>query len=160
MSSDVLAFKVISSAGLPPITAAGGGSHRQERCPGPCGKLAHEHFGASGGQLARVMPTTRPQHVVGYCPYVGGRFMVWSFRILTGVDLVLLAAALLYQVPGEDPAGAGLRLGFAVFYAMASAVVLLLYRFVRRRAYGFPCWSCSRCRCCRSTMALRCRSDP
>jgi hypothetical protein len=58
--------------------------------------------------------------------------MVWSFRILAGVNLVLLAAAFLYQAPGEDPAGAGLRLGFAVFYAMALAVVLLLYRFVTK----------------------------
>ena len=56
--------------------------------------------------------------------------MVWSFRILAGVNLLLLAVAFLYQPPGEDPAGAGLRMGFAVFYAMALAVVLLLYRGV------------------------------
>lgn len=56
--------------------------------------------------------------------------MVWSFRILAGVNLLLLAAAFFYQAPGEDPAGAGLRLGFAVIYALALAGVLLLYRFV------------------------------
>jgi hypothetical protein len=56
--------------------------------------------------------------------------MVWSFRMLAGVNLLLLAAAFLYQAPGEDPAGAGLRLGFAVVYAIALAAVLLLYRFV------------------------------
>ena len=37
--------------------------------------------------------------------------MVWSFRILAGVNLVLLAAASIYQAPGADPPGAGLRLG-------------------------------------------------
>jgi glucan phosphoethanolaminetransferase (alkaline phosphatase superfamily) len=56
--------------------------------------------------------------------------MVWSFRILAGVNLLLLAAAFLYQAPGEDPAGAGIRLGFAVFYAIALAAALLLYKCI------------------------------
>ncbi|MEP7348423.1 MAG: hypothetical protein ABI668_00565 [Sphingorhabdus sp.] len=43
-----------------------------------------------------------------------------------GQALIEIAAA-----AGEDPAGAGLRLGFAVFYALALAVVLLLYHFVK-----------------------------
>jgi hypothetical protein len=64
--------------------------------------------------------------------------MVWSFRILAGVNLLLLLAAFLYQAPGEDPAGAGLRLGFAVVYAMALAAVLLLYRFVKTSRLRVP----------------------
>ena len=57
--------------------------------------------------------------------------MVWTFRILAAVNVLLLLAAFFYQAPGEDPAGAGLRLGFAVVYAIALAMVLLLYRFVK-----------------------------
>lgn len=64
--------------------------------------------------------------------------MVWSFRILAGVNLLLLLAAFLYQAPGEAPAGAGLRLGFAVVYAMALAAVLLLYRFVKTSRLRVP----------------------
>jgi glucan phosphoethanolaminetransferase (alkaline phosphatase superfamily) len=57
--------------------------------------------------------------------------VVWTFRILAAVNVLLLLAAFFYQAPGEDPAGAGLRLGFAVVYAIALAMVLLLYRFVK-----------------------------
>ena len=47
------------------------------------------------------------------------------------MNVLLLLVAFFYQAPGEDPAGAGLRLGFAVFFAIALALVLLLYRFVK-----------------------------
>lgn len=57
--------------------------------------------------------------------------MQWTFRILAALNALLLAAAFFYQAPGEDTAGAGLRLGFAVFYAIALAVVLALYHFVK-----------------------------
>ena len=57
--------------------------------------------------------------------------MLWAFRILATLNGLMLAAAFLYRSPGEDPAGAGLRLGFAVVYAIALAVVLLLYHFVK-----------------------------
>lgn len=57
--------------------------------------------------------------------------MLWAFRILAGLNLLMLAAAFLYQSPGEDPAGAGIRIGFAVVYALALAVVLLVYHFVK-----------------------------
>lgn len=57
--------------------------------------------------------------------------MRWTFRILAALNLALLGIAFLYQSPGEDPAGAGLRLGFAVIYAVALAAVLLLYRLVK-----------------------------
>lgn len=56
--------------------------------------------------------------------------MLWTFRILVALNVLLLAAAFLYQSPGEDPAGAGLRLGFAVFYAIAFGIVVLIYRVV------------------------------
>ena len=55
--------------------------------------------------------------------------MLWAFRILAILNGLLLAAAFLYRSPGEDPAGAGMRLGFAVFYAVALALVLILYQF-------------------------------
>ena len=51
---------------------------------------------------------------------------------------LLLAAAFLYRAPGEDPAGAGLRLGFAVVYAIALAVVLALYLFVKTPLLRVP----------------------
>jgi hypothetical protein len=54
--------------------------------------------------------------------------MVWTFRILAGLNLLLLALALFYQSPGEDPAGEGLRMGIAVVYGVALGVVLALYR--------------------------------
>lgn len=60
----------------------------------------------------------------------GGPLMLWAFRILATLNGLLLALAFLYQSPGEDPAGAGLRLGFAVIYAVLLAAVLLVYRFV------------------------------
>lgn len=59
--------------------------------------------------------------------------MQWAFMILAGTNLVLLALAFLYKPSGEDPAGEGMRLAFALFYAIALAAVLLLYRFVHRR---------------------------
>lgn len=55
--------------------------------------------------------------------------MTWAFRILATLDIVLLGAASFYQSPGEDPAGAGMRLGFAVVFAILLAGALLLYRF-------------------------------
>ena len=64
--------------------------------------------------------------------------MVWTFRILVGLNVLLLAAAFFYQSPGEDPAGAGLRLGFAVVYAIVLAAVLLLYRFVKMPSVRIP----------------------
>lgn len=57
--------------------------------------------------------------------------MKWAFRILAALNGVLLVVALFYQAPGEDPAGEGMRLGFAVFFAIALAIVLLLYRVVK-----------------------------
>ncbi len=57
--------------------------------------------------------------------------MLWAFRILATLNVLLLAVAFLYQSPGEDPAGAGLRLGFAVLYAIALAATLLIYHFAR-----------------------------
>ena len=57
--------------------------------------------------------------------------MPWPFRILAASNALLLAAAFLYRSPGEDPAGAGLRLGFAICYAIALAAVLLLYHFAK-----------------------------
>ena len=57
--------------------------------------------------------------------------MLWAFRILAVLNGLLLAAAFLYQAPGEDPAGAGMRLGFAVLYAILLAIVLAVYRFAK-----------------------------
>ena len=57
--------------------------------------------------------------------------MRWTFRILAALNIVLLAMAFLYRSPGEDPAGAGLRLGFAVVYAIALAAVLLIHSLVK-----------------------------
>lgn len=57
--------------------------------------------------------------------------MRWIFRILATLNLTLLGIAFFYQSPGEDPAGAGLRLSFAVVYALALAAVLLIYRLVK-----------------------------
>ena len=57
--------------------------------------------------------------------------MTWAFRILAGLNLLLLAVALFYQAPGEDPAGEGLRLGFAFFFAIALGLMLALYRFAK-----------------------------
>ena len=57
--------------------------------------------------------------------------MLLGFRILATLNGLLLAAAFLYHSPGEDPAGAGLRLGFALFFAIALAAVLLLYHFFK-----------------------------
>ena len=57
--------------------------------------------------------------------------MLWAFRFLAALNVALLAAAFLYHSSGEDPAGAGMRLGFATLYAIALAVVLLLYRLVK-----------------------------
>jgi len=57
--------------------------------------------------------------------------MFWAFRILATLNALMLAAAFLYRSPGEDAAGTGMRIGFAVFYAIALAVVLLLYHFVK-----------------------------
>ena len=56
--------------------------------------------------------------------------MRWALRILASLNLVLLALALFYRSPGEDPAGEALRTSLAVFYALALEAVLLLYRFV------------------------------
>lgn len=64
--------------------------------------------------------------------------MKWVFRVLATLNGVLLAVALFYQAPGEDPAGAGMRLGFAVVFAIALAVVLLLYRVVKTRWVRVP----------------------
>jgi hypothetical protein len=54
--------------------------------------------------------------------------VVWTFRILAGLNLLLLALALFYQSPGEDPAGEGMRMGIAVFYGLVLGIVLALYR--------------------------------
>lgn len=68
----------------------------------------------------------------------GGLAMLWAFRILATLNGLLLAAAFFYQSPGEDPAGAGLRLGFALFFAIALACVLLLYRFCKTPLVRIP----------------------
>lgn len=57
--------------------------------------------------------------------------MAWAFRILVALNLLLLAFTLFYQSPGEDPAGAGLRMGFGVAYVIALGLVLPLYHFVK-----------------------------
>ena len=57
--------------------------------------------------------------------------MQLAFRLLVILNGLMLAAAFFYRSPGEDPAGAGLRLGFAVVYAVLLAGVLLLYHFVK-----------------------------
>lgn len=57
--------------------------------------------------------------------------MQWTVRILAILNALLLAVTLFYQSPGEDPAGAGMRMGFAVVYAIALAGVLALYHFVK-----------------------------
>lgn len=57
--------------------------------------------------------------------------MLWAFRLLLGLNLLMLAAAFLYQSPGEDPAGAGLRLGAAVVYALTLGAAVLIYRFAK-----------------------------
>lgn len=54
-----------------------------------------------------------------------------AFKIMATLNGLLLAVAFLYKSPGEDPAGAGLRVAFAVFYAIGLALALLLYRFVK-----------------------------
>jgi hypothetical protein len=59
--------------------------------------------------------------------------LVWAFRILATLNALLLAVAFLYQSPGEDAAGAGLRLWYAIVYAIALSAVLLVHRFVRIR---------------------------
>ena len=64
--------------------------------------------------------------------------MIWAFRILAALNLLLLAAAFLYQSPGEDPAGAGMRMGFAVAYLIALAVVLGLYALVKAKWVRLP----------------------
>jgi hypothetical protein len=57
--------------------------------------------------------------------------MLWTFRILAALNLIMLAFAFLYRSPGEDPAGAGLRLGFAVIYALCLGGVLAVHHFSR-----------------------------
>ena len=57
--------------------------------------------------------------------------MLWTFRILAGLNGLMLAAAFLYQSPGEDSAGAGIRLGIAVVYALALAIVFVIYHFAK-----------------------------
>ena len=57
--------------------------------------------------------------------------MQLAFRLLVILNGLMLAAAFFYRSPGEDPAGAGMRLGFAVVYAALLAGALLLYHFVR-----------------------------
>ena len=59
--------------------------------------------------------------------------MTWAFRILAALNGLMLAMALFYQSPGEDPAGAGLRLGFAVFYGIALAVAIGLHQWIKAR---------------------------
>jgi hypothetical protein len=76
-----------------------------------------EHF-ATGGLRARYSA-------------LGGKPMQWAFRILAVSNGLIMAVMFLYQSPGEDPAGAGMRLGFAVFYALVLGAVLLTYHFVR-----------------------------
>ena len=55
--------------------------------------------------------------------------MLWTFRILATLNGVLLLIAFFYKSSGEDPAGTGMRLGFAFFFAIAFAAVLLIYHF-------------------------------
>lgn len=57
--------------------------------------------------------------------------MPTTFRMLVALNAVLLLIAFFYQSPGEDPAGGGIRLGFAVLYAIIFVSVLLIYRFGR-----------------------------
>lgn len=64
--------------------------------------------------------------------------MVWTFRILAALNLLLLAVTFFYQSPGEDPAGAGMRIGFAAAYLIALAVVLGLYAAVKTKWVRMP----------------------
>ncbi len=64
--------------------------------------------------------------------------MIWAFRILATLNLLLIALAFFYQSPGEDAAGAGLRLGLAVVYAFIFVGVMLLYRFVSSPSVRVP----------------------
>ncbi len=64
--------------------------------------------------------------------------MLWTFRILAGLNILMLAAAFLYQSPGEDPAGISMRIGIAVFYALFLAAVLAIYHFAKSRWARIP----------------------
>lgn len=57
--------------------------------------------------------------------------MLWTFRILVALNGLLLLIAFFYQSSGEDPAGQGIRIGFAIMYAIAMAGILLAYRLFK-----------------------------
>lgn len=59
--------------------------------------------------------------------------MLWTFRILAALNLILLAAAFFYRPPGEDPAGTTMRLGFAVVAATMLGAILAIYRLADMR---------------------------
>jgi hypothetical protein len=59
--------------------------------------------------------------------------LTWAFRLLATLNALLLTAAFLYQSPGEDAAGAGLRLWYAIVYAVALGAVLLVHQLVKIR---------------------------
>lgn len=59
--------------------------------------------------------------------------MQWTFRILAGLNSLLLALAFFDKPTGEDPAGEGMRLAFALFYAVALAVVAAVYHLIKKR---------------------------
>lgn len=59
--------------------------------------------------------------------------MTIIFRILAGLNGLLLAVLFFYRASGEDPAGEGMRLGVATLYLIAFALVIGCYLLVRWR---------------------------
>jgi len=57
--------------------------------------------------------------------------MTLVFRVLVGLNALLLAFTLFYRSSGEDPAGEGMRMGFAAVYLVSLAVVLAIYQLVK-----------------------------
>jgi hypothetical protein len=57
--------------------------------------------------------------------------MSWAFRILVTLNGLLLAVLFLYKASGEDPAGEGMRLGVATLMAIAFALIVAGYWFVK-----------------------------
>jgi len=59
--------------------------------------------------------------------------MRWAFRILAGLNLLVVAFGFLYQPPGEDPAGTGMRLGLAALYAIYVGAAVGIHVLVKAR---------------------------
>lgn len=58
--------------------------------------------------------------------------LTWAFRVLAILNALLLTAAFFYPSAGEDAAGAGLRLYFAILYATGLSLVLLVHHFTKK----------------------------